>query len=198
MTDERRPSDEAADRAIDRAVREIMSAEPGAGFRHRVMRRLSEPEPRPWPRMRHGLSAAAIAVLLALAIWTRPSPEHEPASIAMAPAAAAGMAPASPSAPPAVSPASSPPVRTPKLTPPTARETPRLAKTVIAPADRIVRAASVATEEGGDSGAPADTPDSAGGVPAPAASQAAAILPIALDSIVIKDIVVAPIPTVRR
>jgi hypothetical protein len=43
MTDPRVPSDELADRAIDRAVRDIMNAEPSAGFRHRVMRRLADP-----------------------------------------------------------------------------------------------------------------------------------------------------------
>ena len=68
---------DAADAAIDRAVRELMNGEPAPGFRQRVFVRL-EREPRvhwarwtmTWPRF--GLAAIAAAVVLALALWMRP------------------------------------------------------------------------------------------------------------------------------
>ena len=55
-------SGDELDRAIDDAVRGIMGAEPASDLRHRVVRRLEEPEPRVWftvPR----LAVVAVAVL---------------------------------------------------------------------------------------------------------------------------------------
>jgi hypothetical protein len=67
-------SEDAADAAIDRAVREIMSAEPRPGFRRRVLDRLAENRRPAWsvPRLGFGAAAAA-AVVLALFMWTRPA-----------------------------------------------------------------------------------------------------------------------------
>lgn len=56
---------DAADRVIDRAVREIMSAEPRPGFRHRVLARLEE-KPRPFSSWTW--THAAVAAVGALAI----------------------------------------------------------------------------------------------------------------------------------
>jgi hypothetical protein len=68
---------DAADAAIDRAVRELMNGEPAPGFRQRVFARL-EDEPRAtwmrstftWPRL--GFAAVTAAIVLALALWMRP------------------------------------------------------------------------------------------------------------------------------
>ena len=194
MTDFRRPSDEAADRAIDCAVREIMNAEPGPGFRHRVMRRLSEPEPRRWRWMQHGLATAAVAVLLALAIWIRPAPSPDPPNLAKAPESPVGATPPAPLEKPAA-PLARPPTR--PSSP--AVERPQFAKTIIAPGDQIVRAASLPDERGGDDPTRADRLDSTDRLAVPAiAPPDSAFPPIALEPIVIKDIAVAPIPAVRR
>jgi hypothetical protein len=194
MTDFRRPSDEAADRAIDGAVREIMSADPGPGFRHRVMRRLSEPEPRRRRWMQHGLATAAVAVLLALAIWIRPAPSPDPPNLARAPESPVRATPPVPREQP-----TAPPVRPPTRPSSPAAERPQFAKTIIAPGDQIVRAASLPDERGENDPARADRLESTDRLSVPAIAQpGSAIPPIALDPIVIKDIAVAPIPAVRR
>jgi hypothetical protein len=68
---------DAADAAIDRAVRELMNGEPKPGFRERVLARLDD-ESRThwlgstlaWPRL--GFAAIAVAIVFALALWMRP------------------------------------------------------------------------------------------------------------------------------
>ncbi len=55
------------DHAIDNAVREIMGAEPPAGLRHRVLRRLSEPERRPLPGARRLALVGGLALSVAMA-----------------------------------------------------------------------------------------------------------------------------------
>lgn len=193
MTDFHLPSDEVADRAIDRAVREIMSAEPGPGFRYRVMRRLSGPEPVRWSWTRRGMAAAAVALLLAVAVWIRPVSDSEPASVASVSERPALVTPPTPR--------EAPPARPLRAAPPTTTgvESPRLAQTVVAPGDAIVRAASLATDEGGDAMAGGEVPDSPDRLVVPAIPQAASsVAPIAIDAIVIKDITVAPIAAVRR
>jgi hypothetical protein len=192
MTDHRLPSDDAADRAIDRAIRELMSIEPAPGFRHRVMRRLSDAEPARWSWIRHGLAAAAVAILLLLAIWMRPSPRSERSPIAKAPESPTRVTPPAPidagTAPPSRS------VLPPARTAPPPR---RLAGGAAARPDRIVRAASLPAEAGGDEGKKEGNDDSQS-TDAVASADRLAVAPIAVDAIVIKDIVVAPIPVVRR
>lgn len=191
---------DAADRAIDRAVREIMSAEPPAGFRHRVMRRLVDPEPASswaaWSRL--GLTAAALATILAVAIWLRPIDRHvEPVPVASAPHSPAPVT------------AQPPPQRDtevrrapPALVPPGTR-TREIVKPA-APIDRIVSAASLPSEdiasfdERAESASarpdavPAASPQNA---PLPALAPPALSIPeIVLERIVIDDIAVAPIP----
>ena len=81
------------DDAIDRAVHELVCAEPRAGLRRRVLDRLNaRPARRSWiPRLL--VPAGAIAAVVMLAILLRPSPPSTPAtqstSIAQAPADAA-------------------------------------------------------------------------------------------------------------
>lgn len=197
MTDFHRPSDELADRAIDRAVREIMSAEPRHGFTYRVMRRLSEPEPRAWSWAGHGLAASAVAALLALAIWIGPSPET-----ARGPALPPPPAPlASPGVPAEPAQAEVPTPLRPQAPAASVSAVAGFVKPVIAPGDHLVSAASLPIDESGDEAenarpAASNVPD---GPSLPAISQPAAAIPaIALDPIVIPDITVAPIASVRR
>jgi hypothetical protein len=68
------PAEGAVDRAIDRAVRQIMSAEPPPGLRRRVMARLEAPAPRPSLVPRVALAAAALAAVVLAVILLRPSP----------------------------------------------------------------------------------------------------------------------------
>lgn len=68
---------DAADAAIDRAVRELMNGEPAPGFRQRVFARLEDKSRAPWMRStfawpRLGFTAVAAAIVLALALWMRP------------------------------------------------------------------------------------------------------------------------------
>jgi hypothetical protein len=60
-------SGDEVDQAIDNAVREIMGAEPPAGLRHRVLRRLSEPERRPLPGARRLALVGGLALSVAMA-----------------------------------------------------------------------------------------------------------------------------------
>ena len=62
------------DDAIDRAVHEIMQAEPRPGFRRRVLGKLNEPAARrSWVPTLLAPVAALVAVLT-IAIWLRPAP----------------------------------------------------------------------------------------------------------------------------
>ena len=80
------------DAAIDRAVREIMSVEPRADLRHRVMAEIVE-EPRHatlWPRLAFGSAALAAAVVIVLMLVNRPAdrPVEQTAAGTRPPAAA--------------------------------------------------------------------------------------------------------------
>jgi hypothetical protein len=69
------------DAAIDRAVREIMSAEPRPGFRHRVLERLTDAPPARWTWARVTVGIATAAATLVAAIWLS-APEHSTAPTA--------------------------------------------------------------------------------------------------------------------
>jgi hypothetical protein len=100
-------SEREIDDAIDRAVREIMSVEPRAGLRGRVLAELESRSDGRWSFPRLAGAAAVLAVgILMLFIWSRPSPHPVgPATMAgkeSPEAAAPEGAPASvPAAPPA-------------------------------------------------------------------------------------------------
>lgn len=85
--------DGAIDRAIDRAVRDIMSVEPPAGLRRRVLSRLDAPPPRatllPW--CTGAVGALAAGVLAVLLLRPAPAPVAPPVveQAAKAPAASA-------------------------------------------------------------------------------------------------------------
>jgi hypothetical protein len=129
--------EDAADAAIDRAVREIMSAEPRPGFRRRVLDRLAEDRRTPWSAPRLGLAAAAVAaVVLALFMWTRPA-DRTPGTTA-GPTEVAS----------AVPPAGTRPDRAPDMAPPRRAGAPRAGPLEGAPTDadsRLVQAASIET-----------------------------------------------------
>lgn len=63
------------DAAIDRAVREMMSVEPRADLRQRVMAELVEEPARAtwWPRLAFGSAALAAAVIIVLMLVNRPA-----------------------------------------------------------------------------------------------------------------------------
>jgi hypothetical protein len=58
-------NDARLDRAIDRAVREMMQVDPSPGLRRRVLSRINAPaEHRTFPALRYGFAAAALAVVV--------------------------------------------------------------------------------------------------------------------------------------
>jgi hypothetical protein len=75
MTDNRR-DDSRLDAAIDRAVRDLMRAEPRAGLRERVLAELAGEPARTvwWPRVAFGSAAAVVAVVVVLMMLNRPAP----------------------------------------------------------------------------------------------------------------------------
>jgi hypothetical protein len=136
----------AADAAIDRAVREIMSGEPRPGFRQRVLARLDE-EPRSvWSWARLGLVAGAAAIVL-LTLWARTDRPVAPAGTA--PQQAASQPQPGPSKPAAAAPTEPQRPAATLATNETKRTTVKPERPAIvrrappAPADRRVSAASV-------------------------------------------------------
>ena len=78
------------DRAIDRAVRDIMRVDPPAGLRRRVMARIEAPPRRSILFPRFTVAAAALAVLVLTVVLMRPTaPAPAPIQQAAAPAAPA-------------------------------------------------------------------------------------------------------------
>jgi hypothetical protein len=91
MTDNRH-DDSRLDAAIDRAVRDLMSVEPRAGLRERVLAELTGEPARAawWPRLALGSAAVAVAVVVLLMIVNRPPAQPVDHTIAgAAPPAAA-------------------------------------------------------------------------------------------------------------
>ena len=85
------------DRAIDRAVREMMDLDPPPGLRRRVLARLSMPETqRTWWLPRYALASAALTVLL-LSLTALPR-ETEPPARPSAPSIFVATAPSVPDA----------------------------------------------------------------------------------------------------
>ena len=146
---------DAADAAIDRAVRELMNGEPAPGFRQRVFARL-EDEPRAhgmremlaWPRL--GFAAIAAAIVLALALWMRPIERTAEPKLATVRPQVAEQPPA-PSATERVAPATAPPPRIADRQPSSDVVKPRTGTTAkratSATTDRRVSAASIAPAE---------------------------------------------------
>jgi hypothetical protein len=189
--------DRIADVAIDRAVREIMSADPGPAFRQRVLARIvAEPAGgrRPWlPQL--AVAAATIAIALAAVLWMR-TPAPAPVSTTVATTPALAPHPASPPAPaPSPTPSASQsdaPASTPAVT---RRPSPagRRVAGVDASEPRIVEAASIETAIVDDAAGQGSVPTTAPPPAAAALPDAVRLAEIALPPIVIKEIVLEPL-----
>ena len=139
---------DAADAAIDRAVRELMNGEPAPGFRQRVFARLDDNSRAHWPGSttltwpRLGFVAIAAAIVLALALWMRPIDRTAEPKLANAPAPAAEQ-------PAALAPPPVPRIADRQPSPDVAKpRTATTAKRALARAtDRRISAANVSTAE---------------------------------------------------
>jgi cytoskeletal protein RodZ len=197
-----RDRDRIADVAIDRAVREIMSADPGPAFRQRVMARIgadSAAARRPW--LSQLVVAAAVVVLAFAAIlWMRRAPAPAPVSTSTTVAATPQAGAPTPTAPrpsTASSDSSASQSRVP-VTPATTRRRASQVDLPVADAGangpRMVEAASIETALVADVASQASVtaaPTSAAG---PAMPDAVRLSEIALPPIVIKEIVLEPLP----
>jgi hypothetical protein len=97
MTDKLR-TERDVDAAIDRAVLEIMSAEPRPGFRRRVLERLTDAPPAGWTWARVTVGIGAAAATLVAAIWlSAPERSTAPTAPVVARQQAAEVAPPPPS-----------------------------------------------------------------------------------------------------
>lgn len=78
---------DAADRAIDRAVRQMMSPEPPAGLRRRVLARLEGPAPRArlFPSLLVTTAAFAVLVLAVIVFGPAGGPSREDVQVAAPP-----------------------------------------------------------------------------------------------------------------
>jgi hypothetical protein len=195
-----RDRDRIADVAIDRAVREIMSADPGPAFRQRVLARIvadSAAARRPWlPQL--ALAAAVVVLAFAAVLWMRRAPAPAPVSTTVA-ATTPAVAPPPTAARPSTASSDSSALRSGMpVTPATTRR--RSSELDLRVADRgangprMVEAASLETalvdnvpNRAGVTTAPA----SAAG---PAMPDAVRLSEIALPPILIKEIVLEPLP----
>jgi hypothetical protein len=141
MTDNRR-DDSRLDAAIDRAVRDLMSVEPRAGLRERVLAELTGEPARAvwWPRLALGSAAVAVAVVVLLMIVNRPPARPVDRTIAGATPRAATPANTGETA------------KLPGATPPVHVDVPRAQAATQRPVvedrqDRLVQAASIAASE---------------------------------------------------
>jgi hypothetical protein len=72
-------NDARLDRAIDRAVREMMQVDPAPGLSRRVLSRINAPaEHRTFPALRYGFAAAALAVCLSITLLRVTWATHPP------------------------------------------------------------------------------------------------------------------------
>ena len=187
-------SDLELDDAIDRAVRDMMSADARAGFRNRVLARLEDAVPSTgwgpsaryarsasWftlPRVAAAMSVLAVAIAVAALLRTNP---------AQAPAPAPAVAQTQPAAPHEVRPVGQAPAASPQ---PTTQLAQRRGKPRVKfPPKGVVAAASVADPE---ATTPAAQPD-----PAAAAAGSELLIitpvPLAIAPLIIPPIVIPPI-----
>jgi hypothetical protein len=140
-------SDRQLDDAIDRAVRDLMSAEPRPDLRARVLAELEGTPARPafWPRLAFGGAVVALAAILVALLLPRPAERTDDARIAsMRPPSTAAQTAPTPTPPaPERGPASASSVnRTDRPAPAPDVFVPRRQR---ADDDRVIRAASIDT-----------------------------------------------------
>ncbi len=188
MTDHPPFTRDDSDLVIDRAVREMMSAEQRPGFRQRVLMRLEHPEP--LFRTRRWLTAgAAVAAILALVIWTR-SYDQRPADESRAAIATTPAEVETPSLPAPTAPAAKPEVDRAEK-PAVSVQTSRVPDPVaLSKNRRIVSAASLAA---GDDAGEVVAEDAL--IPRRATTSTSEIGDIVIEPIRVGDIPIAPIPT---
>ena len=193
MTDQsrRRFDDDAADAAIDRAIREIMSTDVAPGFRQRVLARLDDHPRAAWAWGRLGLAAGAAAIVVVLAMWMRTHPTTDvPAPITQPAVAEQRADRPPPSSAPSATPA-----------PPTQRPQPRAVarRSSPPPSERRVTAASIAAaEEALERGAPPSARPSDGADVAPLEIRSLEVPEIVVKPMTIGPIVLVPLPPPRR
>ena len=194
MTDHssRRFDGDAADAAIDRAVREIMSTDTAPRFRQRVLARLEDRSGDVWAWGRLGFVASAAAMVVVLAIWMRTERRPE-APVATKPPAVAAQRPEQPTPPTS---ASTPPSASPATTAagPARRAPGAVARrSAPAPTERRVTAASVAAvEEALERGATTNARPADDATVVPPLQ----IRPLEVPEIMVKPVTIGPIVVV--
>jgi hypothetical protein len=180
-----------ADAAIDRAIREIMSAEPAWGFRARVLRRIArEPAAPGWTWLQLGLTAAGVALALILVIWPRPAP-HPAAPDAISIDTTSRTAPPPPTKAPRAPSAAAAAKGLSKVPPPRAV---RSAPSRSTSASRLVRAASIAGDDLLEDAIQVESPEPQPDMGLAAIEPAATVVPpIVVTPIPISAIVIAPL-----
>jgi hypothetical protein len=188
MTDHssRRFDGDAADAAIDRAVREIMSTDTAPRFRQRVLARLEDRSGDVWAWGRLGFVASAAAMVVVLAIWMRTERRPE-APVATKPPAVAAQRPEQPTPPPSASPATPAPGPARRAPGAVAR------RSAPAPSERRVTAASVAAvEEALERGATTNARPADDATVVPPLQ----IRPLEVPEIMVKPVTIGPIVVV--
>ena len=181
--------DSPLDRAIDRAVREMVQVDPPPGLRRRVLSRL-DADTRPAARItvRYAWAAAAFVVVLAAVMFTRGRPDAPVAAVPVASQAAVVPAPAPEVRPVAPQPPAAAPRATPRRATREAIPMPRVSN-VFGPRSRGVTAAS-------DSGAEAiRTPPASSASEQPGAVPPLVSPPLTAAPIETPAIVIPPLTT---
>ena len=185
-------SDRDVDDAIDRAVRQIMSIDPRAGLRGRVLNRLERPDGG-WHALPRLAAAAALAIVAVAFVMMRSTPEP------VAPSTIGSRTAADPVAPPVSFPEAAPAPVAPPGRPRPAQPRPAQPRPATDrpprpqfPAPGMVAAAAV-----GDTTLATDTGEAVDPLPLPAGAPTIIIKPIQIDPLTIEPIVVAPIPPPR-
>jgi hypothetical protein len=184
-------SERDIDDAIDRVVREIMSAEPRAGLRGRVLADLESGHTKRLSILRLASVAALVCLAAFIFLRVRPPSETDAPQTVADNTRPAAVAPASPAAVP-----SPPPVdaaRAPRTSAPAATRAARPARLPQFPARGTVAAASVAA----DSTAPIPVLEHAASLPFTAQAPEIAIHTIRIEPLTIDRIVIAPLSPPR-
>jgi hypothetical protein len=186
------------DAAINRAVRQMMSAEPPAGLRHRVMARIQAPAGRTWFVPQFALGTAALAAIVLAVVIMRPGAPAAPsqgspsAIIAEAPKPLDSSVGAPPAAAPPVAGASQTAERTIAQGPRRERlPVPPRMTDVFGPAPGRVRATSL-------SGAPIDDPNTPEVEPGTTfRSPISGLRPFRIEQITVEPLRIAPLSPPR-
>jgi hypothetical protein len=183
-------SEREIDDAIDRAVREIMSVEPRAGLRGRVLAELESPRIQPSSLLLFAGAAALASIAAVVFIWSRPSPDP-----AVQEAVLREQSPVvPPSAAPATASVTPPAVQSRQKSAPTPPATGHRTQLPRFPARGTVAAANVAPDV---TVLPGMRSETAAPLPQSGTAPEIAIPAIRIQPLTVDRIVVAPIPPPR-